>query len=154
MFNIQAELSGNLRVYDRFFQNRSAVNPPQKPMIPLVWDLYMDTEKPLGEAGPASSTPIAYTPENTVPAALEAAAWENAAAAFLEARYPENAAPAPFSASTEAFAFGGAGEGAAPVTLLPSVSADVNLLGAVNDRLKTQARRYPHPITNEMDHLE
>ena len=28
-----------------------------------------------------------------------------------------------------------------------------DLLGRLNDRLKTQARRYPHPITNEMEAL-
>ena len=28
-----------------------------------------------------------------------------------------------------------------------------DLLGQLNNRLKTQARRYPHPITNEMEAL-
>lgn len=34
---------------------------------------------------------------------------------------------------------------------LSSASPDTDILGAMNDRLKTQSRRYPHPITNEME---
>ncbi len=39
----------------------------------------------------------------------------------------------------------------APVGWRVSGEGEGGLLGQLNDRLKTQARRYPHPITNEME---
>ena len=36
------------------------------------------------------------------------------------------------------------------VTYRSPISGDLDFLGLINDRLKTQSRRYPHPITNEM----
>lgn len=44
-------------------------------------------------------------------------------------------------------------EGDSPVRAQWRISGagDGDLLGQINDRLKTQARRYPHPITNEME---
>lgn len=39
------------------------------------------------------------------------------------------------------------------VTYRTVINGDTDFLGQINDRLKTQARRYPHPITNEMEEL-
>ena len=112
-YNLSAELRDNLEVYRKFAESRSSVSYPDKPDVPLVWDLYMDTQRPVGsdlaaetrQAGPAA--PIDY-------------------------------APAGF-------------EGPAAVTYQAALSGEGDLLGLVNDRLKTQSRRYPHPITNELE---
>lgn len=39
------------------------------------------------------------------------------------------------------------------VTYRSPIPGDLDFLGLINDRLKTQSRRYPHPITNEMEEL-
>ena len=39
------------------------------------------------------------------------------------------------------------------MTYRSPVTGDLDILGLMNDRLKTQARRYPHPITNEMEEI-
>ncbi len=41
----------------------------------------------------------------------------------------------------------------AQVTYRSPVPGDLDFLGLINDRLKTQSRRYPHPITNEMEEV-
>lgn len=52
----------------------------------------------------------------------------------------------------EPFGFGD-DNGAAQVTYNSPVPGDLDFLGLINDRLKTQSRRYPHPITNEMEEV-
>ena len=41
----------------------------------------------------------------------------------------------------------------AEVTYRSPIPGDLDFLGLINDRLKTQSRRYPHPITNEMEEV-
>ena len=114
MLNLDAELAENLKVYSDYTKSRAAVNYPAKMDVPMVWDRYLDTARPVGDG--LSTGQAAYTP----------ALPDYEAAGFAEA------SPAPVG-----WRVSGDGEG--------------GLLGQLNDRLKTQAQRYPHPITNEME---
>lgn len=116
MYNLQAELAENLKVYEEFFENRSAVEYPQKMDTPMVWDTYMDTQPPVGQT---LDTPS----------------------------YPQ-ADDGPIEFSVQEF---GDGEGFPGFSQAGGAQDDA--LALMNDRLKTQARRYPHPITNEMEGL-
>ncbi|MEM1484357.1 hypothetical protein V6615_05690 [Oscillospiraceae bacterium PP1C4] len=115
MYNLSADLAKNLQVYTDFINTRAAVNYPAKMDVPMVWDMYMDTAKPVGEG--------------------------------LSAPIRQDYAPAPIDYTPVDFG----SEAITPVTYQSPVTGDLDLLGLVNDRLKTQSRRYPHPITNEME---
>ena len=67
----------------------------------------------------------------------------------LEAYRQEEASLSPIDFSPAEFESGPA----AQVTYRSPVTGDLDILGLMNDRLKTQARRYPHPITNEMGEI-
>lgn len=88
-------------------------------------------------------------PEARIPDALPAMTQESRLPEPLAFSVRETAGPG------ESLAFDGAeadsSETAVSVTYRTPVSGDLDLLGLVNDRLKTQARRYPHPLSNEMD---
>ena len=88
-------------------------------------------------------------PEARIPDALPAVTQESRLPEPLAFSVRETAGPG------ESLAFDGAeadsSETAVSVTYRTPVSGDLDLLGLVNDRLKTQARRYPHPLSNEMD---
>lgn len=114
MLNLDAELAENLKVYADYTKSRAAVSYPAKMDVPLVWDRYLDTARPVGSE--LSTAQAAYTPSAPE---YEAAGFEDDAPARAGWRIS-----------------GGEEDG---------------LLGRLNDRLKTQARRYPHPITNEME---
>lgn len=110
MYNLTAELAKNLEVYHRYYQSRASVESPKKLDVPMVQDLYMDTEKPVGadktqESGAKQRQDSAERVEIPV------------------------------------------------VTYRSPIPGDLDFLGLLNDRLKTQSRRYPHPITNEMEEL-
>ncbi|MBC8585332.1 hypothetical protein [Youxingia wuxianensis] len=120
MFNIQADLEKNLQVYREFTQSRSSVNTPAKVDVPMVWDMYMDTQTPVG--APLQAPP--QTQPDLAPLTVQ-----ETEVSFVS--YPEPT----------------------PVTYSSAISGDMDILGLVNDRLKTQARRYPHPITNEMEEI-
>lgn len=117
MYNLSAELAKNLETYSTFISSRAGVPTPMKIEVPKVWDLYMDTTRPVG-------TPLA---------AVEQTQSVNAPIDYLPSEFESGAV--------------------STVTYRSPVTGDMNMLGLVNDRLKTQARRYPHPITNDMDTL-
>lgn len=110
MVNLAAELAKHLELYNRYYQSRASVEVPQKMDAPMVQDLYLDTEKPLG---------IDMTEENKTDTPSN--------------QVQQQAIPI--------------------VTYRSPIPGDLDFLGLMNDRLKTQARRYPHPITNEMEEL-
>lgn len=100
--------------FAEFSKTRASVTYPPKMDVPLVWDLYMDTESPLGMGRMG-----------------EAASGQLAGATDISSAAP--------SADT-----GDAPHGA-------PAARDIELLSLMNDRMKQQTRRYPHPITNEME---
>ncbi len=110
MVNLAAELAQHLELYNRYYQSRTSVEVPQKIDAPMVQDLYLDTEKPLG---------IDMTEKNKADTPSD------------QVQQTENPI----------------------VTYRSPIPGDLDFLGLINDRLKTQARRYPHPITNEMEEL-
>ena len=113
-YNLSAQLAENLQLYRTYMADRTAVQYPDKPEVPLVWDQYLDTQRPVGDdlsvqiraAVPGET--IAYTAEvfSQTPQSVN---WQN------------------------------------------QPSEENSLLEQVNNRLKTQARRYPHPITSETE---
>ena len=105
--NLEAELAANMKVFSDFTKTRAAVNYPAKMDVPLVWDLYMDTARPVGQTQETAS--ITAANGQSTPAAPERSGYYEAA------------------------------------------DDDTQMLSLVNDRLRAQARRYPHPITNEME---
>lgn len=131
--NLEAELAANMKVFSDFAKTRAAVNYPAKMDVPLVWDLYMDTARPVGQTQDAA--PVAAT-----------AGGRSAPAAPLEAVRQADYTPQPI-AYTPAQAL----SAPAAAGYYEVADDDTQLLGLVNDRLRTQARRYPHPITNEME---
>lgn len=126
--NLEAELAANMKVFSDFTKTRAAVTYPAKMDVPLVWDLYMDTARPVGQAQNA------------------AAAVSGAPGTPLEAVRQADYTPRPI-------AYTPADDIAAPETggYHEAADDDMQMLGLVNDRLRAQARRYPHPITNEME---
>lgn len=60
MLNLDAELAENLKVYSDYTKSRAAVNYPAKMDVPMVWDRYLDTARPVG--GRALHRQAAYTP--------------------------------------------------------------------------------------------
>ena len=89
------------------------------------------------------------SPEARIPDALPAMTQESRLPEPLAFSVRETAGPGEFLAFDGAEA--DSSETAVSVTYRTPVSGDLDLLGLVNDRLKTQARRYPHPLSNEMD---
>lgn len=49
MLNLDAELAENLKVYSDYTKSRTAVNYPAKMDVPMVWDRYLDTARPVGD---------------------------------------------------------------------------------------------------------
>lgn len=49
MLNLDAELAENLKVYSDYTKSRAAVNYPAKMDVPMVWDRYLDTARPVGD---------------------------------------------------------------------------------------------------------
>ena len=130
--NLEAELAANMRVFSDFAKTRAAVNYPAKMDVPLVWDLYMDTARPVGQTQDTAS--------------LTESGGQSAPAAPLEAVRQADYAPQPIAyTSAEPLS------APAAASYYEAADGDTELLGLVNDRLRTQARRYPHPITNEME---
>ncbi|OUP69845.1 hypothetical protein B5F10_11595 [Anaerotruncus colihominis] len=131
--NLEAELAANMKVFSDFTKTRAAVNYPAKMDVPLVWDLYMDTARPVGQA--RETAPI-----------TAAAGGQSAPAAPLEANRQADYAPQPI-------AYTPAQPPSAPAAAgyYEAADDDTQMLSLVNDRLRAQARRYPHPITNEME---
>ena len=116
--NLEAELAANMKVFSDFTKTRAAVNYPAKMDVPLVWDLYMDTARPVGQTQETASI-TAANGQSTPAAPLEA---------VRQADYtPERSG------------------------YYEAADDDTQMLSLVNDRLRAQARRYPHPITNEME---
>ena len=48
-YNVNADLAKNLEVYARFIEARSSVTTPEKLDVPMVWGMYLDTTRPVGE---------------------------------------------------------------------------------------------------------
>lgn len=111
---------------------RAAVNYPAKMDVPLVWDLYMDTARPVGQTQETAS--------------ITAANGQSTPAAPLEAVRQADYTPQPIAYTPEQMP-------AAPERsgYYEAADDDTQMLSLVNDRLRAQARRYPHPITNEME---
>lgn len=59
MLNLDAELAENLKVYSDYTKSRAAVNYPAKMDVPMVWDRYLDTARPVGDG--LSTGQAAYT---------------------------------------------------------------------------------------------
>lgn len=183
-YNVNADLAKNLEVYARFIEARSSVTTPEKLDVPMVWGMYLDTTRPVGESSrlsaelPSTEAPqplSAAMPNGGLPRILSASVGSSQQPGTLTAAAQESRIPDPLPAVTqesrrpeplafsardaagpgEPLAFDGAeadsAETAVSVTYRTPVSGDLDLLGLVNDRLKTQARRYPHPLSNEMD---
>lgn len=183
-YNVNADLAKNLEVYARFIEARSSVTTPEKLDVPMVWGMYLDTTRPVGEKsrlsaeGFSAAAPLPLSSpvqESRQPEGLSAAARDSQIPSLLsvsmqDAQVPdtlpaviqETRRPEPLAFSAQAAAGPGeplafadseteAAETAVSVTYRTPVSGDLDLLGLVNDRLKTQARRYPHPLSNEMD---
>ena len=183
-YNVNADLAKNLEVYARFIEARSSVTTPEKLDVPMVWGMYLDTTRPIGEPSrlsmeiSGSEVPqllSASAPDGGLPQSFHASVRNPQQPQVLsttlpEARIPdalpamtqESRLPEPLAFSVretagpgESLAFDGAeadsAETAVSVTYRTPVSGDLDLLGLVNDRLKTQARRYPHPLSNAMD---
>lgn len=115
MYNLSAELAEHLKVFSEFINSRASVHSPEKMEVPMVWDMYMDTTRPVG----------------TELVAEIRSEYQHEPIAF---------SPLDFGEQT-----------VAQVTYQTAASGDMDMLGLINDRLKTQARRYPHPISNEME---
>ena len=69
--NLEAELAANMKVFSDFTKTRAAVNYPAKMDVPLVWDLYMDTARPVGQTQETASI-TAANGQSTPAAPLEA----------------------------------------------------------------------------------
>ena len=130
--NLEAELAANMKVFSDFTKTRAAVNYPAKMDVPLVWDLYMDTARPVGQTQETAS--------------ITAANGQSTPAAPLEAVRQADYTPQPIAYTPEQMP-------AAPERsgYYDAADDDTQMLSLVNDRLRAQARRYPHPITNEME---
>ena len=81
--NLEAELAANMRVFSDFAKTRAAVNYPAKMDVPLVWDLYMDTARPVGQTQDTAS--------------LTESGGQSAPAAPLEAVRQADYAPQPIA---------------------------------------------------------
>lgn len=158
--NLEAELAANMRVFSDFAKTRAAVNYPAKMDVPLVWDLYMDTARPVGQTQDTAS--LTESGGQSAPAApLEAVRQADYAPQPIAYRLqPDSYAPQPAvyrlqpdSYAPQPIAYTSAEPLSAPAaaSYYEAADGDTELLGLVNDRLRTQARRYPHPITNEME---
>ena len=123
--NLEAELAANMKVFSDFTKTRAAVNYPAKMDVPLVWDLYMDTARPVGQTQETAS--------------ITAANGQSTPAAPLEAVRQAAYTPEQMPAAPERSGY------------YEAADDDTQMLSLVNDRLRAQARRYPHPITNEME---
>ena len=130
--NLEAELAANMKVFSDFTKTRAAVNYPAKMDVPLVWDLYMDTARPVGQTQETAS--------------ITAANGQSTPAAPLEAVRQADYTPQPIAYTPEQMP-------AAPERsgYYEAADDDTQMLSLVNDRLRAQARRYPHPSTNEME---
>lgn len=110
------DISATYSGFTEFSKTRASVTYPPKMDVPFVWDLYMDTEPPLGVER-----------------------MGDAAGALAGTTSPQIVA-APVTGTDS----GGAPHGA-------PAARDIELLSLMNDRMKQQSRRYPHPIINEME---
>ena len=129
-------------------------------------------EQPLPlQAAPTDALPLPltdFTAQAATPSVLADFTTPLAAPPTLSAFPAQTQAPQPLAALEQSggagtrlteyarpeTAFTLSGEGATEVTYQPAISGDSNLLGQMNDQLKTQARRYPHPIAYRMEAIE
>ena len=137
-YNVSAALAEHLDVWKRFAQSRASVQYPQKMEVPLVWENYTQTAAPFQMEQEPASQP---TSVSSLSLEREETSVEGSVSQLGEGS---------LSQTEEVQGAGGSG-GARRITYQNPTPGNLDILTMMNDRLKTQARRYPHPIQYEMD---